>query len=71
MARFGGVRWLWLTLAVVVADRAIKYAIERNTSEGFRFELIPHFADSGAQRQHRHRLRTTVRVGIASGFRFF
>lgn len=34
-------RWLWLTLAIVVADRAIKYAIERYTAEGFRRELVP------------------------------
>jgi len=44
MDRTGGARWLWLTLAVVVGDRALKYAIERKTSEGFRRELIPNFA---------------------------
>jgi len=44
MNRAGGVRWLWLTLAVIVGDRALKYAIERETSEGFRHELIPNFA---------------------------
>ena len=38
-------RWLWLALAVVAADRATKYAIERLTTEGFRRPLIPNFAD--------------------------
>jgi len=37
-------RWLWLVCAVVAADRASKYAIERTTDEGFRRELIPHVA---------------------------
>ena len=32
-------RWLWLTLAVVAADRATKYAIERFTAEGFSARL--------------------------------
>ena len=44
MDRPGGVRWLWLTLGVIVGDRALKYAIYHKTSEGFRFELIPNFA---------------------------
>ena len=35
-------RWLWLILAVVAADRAIKYAVERLTPEGFRKDLVPH-----------------------------
>jgi signal peptidase II len=34
-------RWLWVILGVVFADRAIKYTIERFTSEGFRRELVP------------------------------
>ncbi len=34
-------RWLWVILGVVVADRAIKYAVERFTSDGFRRELVP------------------------------
>src|ERR1700726_4449456 len=36
-------RWLWLmlTLAIVAADRAVKYAVERYTSEGFRRDLVP------------------------------
>ena len=37
-------RWLWLTLAVVAADRATKYAVESLTAEGFRRVLIPGFA---------------------------
>lgn len=39
-----GARWLWLALAVLVADRATKECIERYTSPDFRLELIPHFA---------------------------
>ena len=27
-----GARWLWVSAAVIVADRATKYAIERDTS---------------------------------------
>ena len=38
-------RWLWLAVAVVIADRATKYAIERLTPEGFRRTLVPNFAD--------------------------
>jgi signal peptidase II len=37
-------RWLWLTLAVLAADRATKYAVESLTTEGFRHVLIPGFA---------------------------
>jgi signal peptidase II len=37
-------RWLWLALAVIAADRATKYAIERNMPEGSRHELLPNFA---------------------------
>jgi signal peptidase II len=38
-------RWLWLAVAIVAADRATKYAVERLTSEGFRRPLVPNFAD--------------------------
>ncbi len=51
------VRWLWLTLAVVAADRASKYAVERLTDEGFRRTLVPKFAD----------LVHSVNPGIAFG----
>jgi signal peptidase II len=37
-------RWLWLSVAVVAADRATKYAVESFTSEGFHGILIPEFA---------------------------
>ena len=37
-------RWLWLALAVLAADRATKYAVERFVAEHFRREFIPHFA---------------------------
>ena len=36
-------RWLWLTLAVVLADRATKAWFESRTPEGWRHELIQHF----------------------------
>jgi signal peptidase II len=44
MSEFRRARWLWLSLAVLVADRASKECIERWTSPYFRFELVPHFA---------------------------
>jgi signal peptidase II len=40
-----GVRWLWLAVAILAADRATKYSIERFTTEGFRRRLVPNFAD--------------------------
>ena len=57
MAAARSVRWLWLTLAVLAADRATKYAIERLTDEGFRRPLVPNFAD----------LVHSVNAGIAFG----
>jgi signal peptidase II len=57
MERAGGVRWLWLTLVVIVGDRALKGAIERETPEGFRREIIPNFAS----------LVHSVNSGIAFG----
>jgi len=36
-------RWLWLTLAVVLADRASKAWFESQTPDGWRRELIHHF----------------------------
>jgi signal peptidase II len=35
-----GARWLWLSLGVLVADRATKFAIERYTSPYFRFPVL-------------------------------
>jgi len=35
-----GSRWLWVSLAVLAADRATKYAIEHNTSTLFRHSVI-------------------------------
>lgn len=35
-----GARWLWLSLAVLAADRATKFAIERYTSPFFRHSII-------------------------------
>ena len=35
-----GARWLWVSLAVLAADRATKFAIERYTSPFFRFSVI-------------------------------
>jgi signal peptidase II len=37
-------RYLWLTLAVVLLDRATKAWFETQTPEGWRHELIHHFA---------------------------
>lgn len=50
-------RWLWLTFAVVAADRATKYGVEQYTAPGYRRTLIPHFAD----------LVHSVNAGIAFG----
>ncbi len=36
-------RWLWLTLAVVLLDRATKAWFETHTVEGWRHELIHNF----------------------------
>jgi len=36
-------RWLWLTLTVVLADRASKAWFESQTVEGWHHELIPNF----------------------------
>ena len=36
-------RWLWLTLAVVVLDRATKAWFDTQTTESWRHELVHHF----------------------------
>ena len=36
-------RWLWLTLTIVVFDRATKAWFETQTSEGWRHEVVRHF----------------------------
>jgi signal peptidase II len=36
-------RWLWLTLAIVLLDRATKAWFEARTAEGWRQEVIHHF----------------------------
>ena len=36
-------RWLWLTLAIVLLDRAAKAWFETQTLEGWRHELIHNF----------------------------
>jgi signal peptidase II len=36
-------RWLWLTLAIVLLDRATKAWFEMQTTEGWRHELVHHF----------------------------
>jgi signal peptidase II len=43
MQRRRPVRWLWLTLVIVVLDRATKAVIETQTVEGWRQELVPNF----------------------------
>ncbi len=35
-----GARWLWVSLAVLAADRATKFAIERYTSPFFRHSIV-------------------------------
>jgi signal peptidase II len=37
------VRWLWLTLAVVISDRATKAWFESQTPEGWRHEIVAKF----------------------------
>jgi signal peptidase II len=37
-------KWLWLTLGVVLLDRATKAWFETQTVEGYRRELLHHFA---------------------------
>src|SRR5271155_2350312 len=37
------VRWLWLTLAVVIADRGTKAWFETQTLEGWRHEVVANF----------------------------
>jgi len=44
MAAAPSARWLWLTLAVIAADRATKYAVESLTTESYHRLLIPGFA---------------------------
>jgi signal peptidase II len=44
MAPAPSARWLWLTLAVLAADRATKYLVESRTDEGFRHVLVSGFA---------------------------
>src|SRR5271163_4922374 len=36
-------RWLWLTLAIVILDRATKAWFESQTTEGWRHELVHNF----------------------------
>ena len=36
-------RWLWLTLTIVILDRATKAWFEARTTEGWRHELIHNF----------------------------
>ena len=38
-----GLRWVWLSLAIVFLDRLTKAVIETQTSEAWRHELIPNF----------------------------
>src|SRR5271169_949434 len=40
MSGGAGARWLWLSLGVLAADRASKFAIERYTSVFFRRPII-------------------------------
>ena len=40
MSRTQGARWLWVSLVVLAADRATKYAIERYTNPFFRHSIV-------------------------------
>jgi signal peptidase II len=40
MSDRAGARWLWLSIGVLAADRATKFAIEHYTSEFFRFAIF-------------------------------
>jgi signal peptidase II len=40
MSGRAGARWLWLSLAVLVADRATKFGIERYTTLSFRHPIV-------------------------------
>jgi signal peptidase II len=44
MAAAPSVRWLWLALGTLAADRTTKLAFERLTTDGYRRVLIPGFA---------------------------
>ncbi len=44
MSGKAGGRWLWLSLGIIAADRATKFAIERYTSLFFRHPIIPKIA---------------------------
>src|SRR5437879_13744298 len=45
-------RWLWLTLAVVLLDRASKAWFESQTAEGWRHELVHNFVYLVHSRNH-------------------
>jgi hypothetical protein len=36
-------KWLWLTLGIVLADRATKAWFETQTDESWRHEVVRHF----------------------------
>ena len=42
-AKVSNLRWLWLTLSIVLIDRASKAWFETQTAEGWRHELIHNF----------------------------
>jgi len=43
MSSLAGARWLWLSLAVVAADRVTKIILDRTTDLGFHRAIIPGF----------------------------
>jgi signal peptidase II len=43
MSGVAGARWLWLSLGVLAADRATKFAIERYTNLFFRHPIVSNF----------------------------
>ena len=62
-------RWLWLTLAIVVVDRATKAWFETQTDAGWRHEVVHHFiylVHSGNPGIAFSLLPTRIRPGCAS-----
>ncbi len=43
MTSLAGARWVWLSLAVVAADRATKILLDRTTQPGWHHSIIPGF----------------------------
>ena len=60
-----GARWLWLSLGVLAADRATKFAIERYTNAVLPPSDYFGHRRSGSQPESRHRVRRVFRFQFA------